>query len=187
MTIALLETLIPVALAIPITLLAAGFNRRNSYLQALRDLWRQLVPAVQAAIQYTHLPGPSQADFARTLESLSTAIEMLRGVFANVPFANIPVDYSRGLYPYENLKNIHAEVSQLGFGPPLFLLEEAKQARARQARARIITLWQEMRDAMLSEFDRDIPKWPATIREVDDGMHGPGVDGGFGTRDPEGR
>ena len=76
-----LEALLPVALAIPAAILAAGFSRRNSYLQALRDVWRRLIPAVQGAIQYTHFSAPSQSDFAETQKALSTAIDELRGVF----------------------------------------------------------------------------------------------------------
>jgi hypothetical protein len=36
-------------------LLGFSFQRRNSYLQALRDLWKILIPAVQGAIRYTYL------------------------------------------------------------------------------------------------------------------------------------
>jgi hypothetical protein len=73
-----LKDLTPIAIAIPGAVLAAGFNRRNSYLQAMRELWRQLIPAAQSAIQYTHLQSPTQQDFAKTQEALSSAIDLIR-------------------------------------------------------------------------------------------------------------
>ena len=56
-----LEALIPIALAVPVALLTAAFNKRNSYMRALRDLWQRLVPAAQTAIQYTRLTSPDRA------------------------------------------------------------------------------------------------------------------------------
>src|SRR5690242_7825336 len=79
------KDLMPVALAVPLALLSSSFQRRTSYLQALRDFWQRLIPAVQSAIQYTHVPSPDRADFARTLEALATVMDLARGVFANVP------------------------------------------------------------------------------------------------------
>ena len=147
----ILKTLIPIALAIPVAVLAAGFNRRNSYLQAMRDLWQCLIPAAQDAIQYTHLASPDQTDFARTHKALSVAIDMLRGVFRNVPTRN-----PTGLYPYENLKEISKVVSWLGYGKN-FCSKDAVRARSC-----ITGLWQEMHIAMLGEFDRDVPREPVS-------------------------
>ena len=148
----ILQVMVPIALAIPAAILAHGLNRRNSYLQALRDLWIRLVPAAQTAIQYTHLPQPSQADFARTEEALSTAIDMLRGVFANIPSAG----NHAGLYPYENIKDIEKIVSWLGYG------NNFRSADSPLARTCITRLWQEMHAAMLGEFDRDVPASPVS-------------------------
>ena len=146
-----LEALIPIALAVPVAFLTAAFNKRNSYMRALRDLWQRLVPAAQTAIQYTHLTSPDQRDFARTQESLSTAIDMLRGVFSNVPTGSPP-----GLYPYENLKDIQRIVSLLKYGPNF------RRAEVDKARLCITRLWQEMHVAMLGEFDRAVPLEPVS-------------------------
>jgi hypothetical protein len=105
----LYKDLIPLALAVPIALLSWSFQRRMSYLQALRDFWQRLIPAVQGAIQYTYLSNPGQADFARTLEHLATVMDLARGVFANVPAKGS----RNGLYPYENLKDIYNTISWL--------------------------------------------------------------------------
>ena len=144
-----LEPLIPIAVAVPAAVLAGGFNRRNSYLQATRDLWHRLVPAAQLAIQYTHLSNPDQRHFAETERALSTAIDMVRGVFSNVRDGS-----ATGLYPYENLKDIEKIIAWLGYGKT-FRRNDAKQARKCVTR-----LWQQMHAAMLDEFDRDVPVTP---------------------------
>ena len=70
----LFTDLLPITTVVAAAILAAAFQRRISYLQALRDLlWKQLVPAIQTAIQYTHAPTPEL--FAKAHESVSTAID----------------------------------------------------------------------------------------------------------------
>ena len=147
-----LGNLIPLVVAVPAVFLAAAFARRNSYLQALRDLWSRLVPTAQTVIQYTYITSPSQADFANVQATLSTAIDELRGVFANLPRADNKV----GLYPYENLKDIKHVVDWLGYG------DDFRSAEIHEARRCIIKLWREMHNAMLSEFDRDVPEIPVS-------------------------
>ena len=148
----ILEHLILLVVAIPAAILAGAFNRRNSYLQALRDLWQRLIPAVQSAIQYTHLKSPRQSDYAKTQEALSTAIDELRGVFKNVPTKRD----RKGLYPYENLKDILDAISWLGYGKHF---QENHATRVRQC---ITRSWHEMHSAMLGEFDRDVPIRPVS-------------------------
>ena len=148
----ILKTLIPIALGIPAVFLTAAFNRRNSYLHALRELWRNLIPAVQGAIQYTHLVEPSQLDFSQTQKALSTAIDELRGIFQNVPCRGTPV----GLYPYENLKDIQKAISWLGYG------NSFRAVQAQKTRECITRAWQNMHNALLSEFDRDVPIKPVS-------------------------
>lgn len=148
----ILETLLPIAIAIPAAFLAAGLSRRNSYLQALRDIWLRLIPAVQGAIQYTYLTSPSQSDFAQTEMALSIAIDELRCVFKNVPRKGVKV----GLYPHENLKDIRKAILWIGYGDSFW------SAQAAKARIRINRAWQNMHHTMLLEFDRDIPIRPVS-------------------------
>ena len=147
-----LGELIPLAVAVPAVFLAAAFARRNSYLQALRDLWSRLVPTAQSVIQYTYLPSPKQTDFANVQQALGIAIDELRSVFANIPLSRDSV----GLYPYENLKDIKHVVDWLGYGDNL------SESDVLLARRCIIKLWREMHNAMLSEFDRDVPEVPVS-------------------------
>src|SRR4029079_5856379 len=91
------KDLIPLVIAIPAAYLAFCFQRRNSYLQALRSLWSNMVGAVQAARTYTYTPEPSRELYSETLGKLGMVIEEVRGVFKNIPAKGSPV----GWYPFE--------------------------------------------------------------------------------------
>jgi hypothetical protein len=144
---------ISIALAIPAAFLAAAFARRNSYLQGLRDYWRQLLPSIQTAIQYTHYDKPNQEQFATAQVAISMAIDLTRAVFKNVPHQGAP----SGLYPFENLKDIQKVLSWLAPG------ESSRSYKERDmARNCIVRLWQEMYGALLREFDRDTPIDPVS-------------------------
>jgi hypothetical protein len=143
-----LKDLIPVALAVPLAFLTSILQRRISYIQALRDLYKQLLPAIQSAIQYTYLVNPKQPEFAKVYADLSLSIDLLRSVFRNT---------KERLYPYENLKDILEVIKWLGFGEYRRTADEYHLARKT-----ITRLWQEMYNSMLREFDRDVPSEPVS-------------------------
>jgi hypothetical protein len=143
------KDMMPFVIAIPAAWLGFCFQRRASYLSALRSFWDDVIPAVQTAVQYTHLRQPTEKAFSATLKDLSTVIDSLRGVFRNVPTGD-PV----GLYPYENLKDILQVISWLGYSN-----SRSEQDRY-QARRCIRLLWASMHQALLQEFDREIPVFP---------------------------
>jgi hypothetical protein len=143
------KDLIPFIIAIPAAWLGFCFQRRTSYLSALRAFWDDLIPTVQQAIQYTYLQKPTEEVFAATMRDLSTVIDSLRGVFRNIPTED-PV----GLYPYENLKDIRMVISWLGYS------NDHSDHDRYWARRCIVTLWASMHQAMLLEFDREIPVYP---------------------------
>ena len=135
-------------LAVLAAYLGFCFQRRNSYLQALRDLWKILIPAVQRAVQYTHLEQPDPNEFSELMRELSTVIDSLRGVFKNVPGPGV------GLYPYEPIKDILTTVGWV---------HEGKSPHERYlARQCIINEWYGMHSALLKEFDRSVPVEPVS-------------------------
>ena len=140
--------LVNLVVAVPAAILAFTIQRRVSYLNALRDLWKQLIPAVQEAIQYTYKAAPGQIEFSKVQAQLSTAIDSLRGVFKNV-WGSASGSW---LYPFENLKDIHKVISNLGFGPSFGL-----KVSPEDARKCITDLWKDMHAALLLEFDREAP------------------------------
>ena len=145
-----LKDAIPLLIAIPAAWLGYCLQRRQSYLKDVRDLWSKLVPAVQEAIQYTHLLNPPQADFAKVSKGLSVVIEELRAVFANVGERQ----EEAGLFPFERIKNIQSTISKLGFG------EGVTPEMARAARAEIVGTWKLLRVHFLSELERGVPAKP---------------------------
>ncbi len=151
------KDLVPFFIAIPAAWLGYCFQKRFSYLSALREFWNILIPACQQAIQYTHIQNPTDHDFAKTQQDLSTVIDSLRGVFKNLgPSSKI------GLYPYENLKDICQIVSWLKFS------SNHTDDDRYWARRCIRTLWSSMHHMLLLEFDREVPVYPLS-KYLDDG------------------
>ena len=144
------KDLLPFVIAIPAAWLGYCFQRRSSYLQALRALYADLVRVANRAVEYTRWDDErSEKDFRETIEQLSIAIDSVRGVFKNVPRQ----DYPLGLYPYENLKEIRRIIGWLGFG-------EQWSKEKNRAHECIAKLWVEMHSALLQEFDMAIPIVP---------------------------
>jgi hypothetical protein len=141
------KDLMPMIIAVPAAYLAFAFQRRNSYLQALRTLWSHMVHAVAAAMAYTDLDAPSKAEHQAVLLKLGVAIEEVRAVFKNVPKAGD----DDGLYPFEPVKRIYQEIRALGYGG------NADQRARIAARSRIYEMWKGSRTRLLAEFDRDTP------------------------------
>ena len=142
-----METLIPILLGIAVAWLGFVFNSRISFVIALRQLWPVLVSAIQETIQYTHLKKPKEEDFARVNQSLSTAIDEVRALFANIGEGT--AIWGRGLYPFEDLKSIQDQVSTLN--PDKGMPTGTTRIVVRSC---IVDAWKRFRDSILPEFDR---------------------------------
>jgi hypothetical protein len=141
----------PFLFAIPAALLGYAFQQRFSYLASLRTLWSRLVQSVNAAIQYTYDETPTAKEHAEVMTLLGIAIDEVRGVYRNVGERPGVV----GRYPYEPVKGIYWLVHDLGYG----VNDPVKRKKTRE---QIITRWQSIRFAFLSEFDRAEPSQPIT-------------------------
>ena len=140
------KDLTPFTIAIPAAYLGFCFQRRSSFLQALRLLWTNLITSVNSAIQYTQLNEPTDKQFGDTLALLSKSIDEVRGVYKNLR----ETDSSIGHYPFEGLKDIHETIAKLGYG----FIDKEKAIEARQY---IKHNWKDLRKSFLSEFDRSEP------------------------------
>lgn len=136
----------PLIIAIPAAYLGFCFQRRLSFLQALRLLWANLITSVNAAIQYTHLTNTTDKQFGETLVMLSKSIDEVRGVYKNLKERHNDI----GLYPFECLKRIHKFVAELGYG-------NIDPIKAEETRRHIIHCWKDLRKSFLFEFDRSEP------------------------------
>lgn len=139
--------LINLFIPIPAAMLAFSFQRRLSYVQAARTLWRTVLNAVHSARSYTLLSDPSEKDHRQVIEALAIALDEVRGLFRNLPVEGTP----RGWYPFEPIRDMLHVVEDLGWG------SAATSARRSAAREQIDEFWPLVRDPMLVEFDRDIP------------------------------
>ena len=74
-----LKTVPSVLIPIGAAWLAYCWQRRVAFTKALFDVWQKVVVTVQDAIQYTHLPQHTQADFAKVMHTLSCRIDDIRG------------------------------------------------------------------------------------------------------------
>ena len=135
--------------AVPAAWLTACFQRRTSFLEQLRDLWSQLVDAVQEAVQYTHLEAPTQAQYASVMKKLSAVIDVFRSVFRNLDEARGEPD--TGYFPFETIRTIYHLVGDLGYGAGF------KVDKALATRKEVIQLWRRLRQPLLTEFDRQKP------------------------------
>ncbi len=123
-----------------------------AYLQHLRALWSQINSAVQQCFQYTHLEHPTQTQYGDVLTSMSTVIDEIRGAFKNIGEG----PDVRGLYPFEEIKSIRKEISDLAFGQKFDMQAAAK------ARRTILEQWKRVQEPFLSEFDREEPTYPSS-------------------------
>jgi hypothetical protein len=146
------KDLFPLIIAIPAAYLAFAFQRRTSYVQALRALWTTTVTAVQGAHTYVRTDTPTRELYNQTLAGLSIAIEEARAVFKNLPR---PGD-ATGWYPFEPIKQIHDLVRDLGYG------SHADAPRRTAATADINRMWKAVREPLLHEYDRDVPTYHHT-------------------------
>lgn len=142
------KDMMPFLIAIPAAWLGYCFQRRASYLAALRSLWDDLIPAVRKAIQYTYLNKPDELQYLATVKDLDVAIDSLRGVFRNIPSTD-----TMGLYPYENLKDIQEVIRWLCY------TKNWSDHNRYWARRSIRLLWASMHQALLQEFDREVPTY----------------------------
>ena len=142
------KDILPLIIATPAAYLALAFQRRISYLQALRTLWCSLVGAISSALTYTETNSPSQEQYLLTLTKLSAGIEEIRGFFEN-----IPSEEAGGWYPYEPLKQIHDIIRRIGYE------NEATKEKRTIAKDQIYQMWKSIRTPLLAELDRNISKF----------------------------
>ena len=144
------KDLLPLIVAIPAAWLGYCFQRRQSYLKDVRELWSKMVPAVQTAIQYTHQTKPTAESYSYMMHQLSTVIDEVRGVFSNIK----EEEGSTGFFPFDSLKDIHDKAGALGYTD-----YDANEASA--TRREILRLWKRnVRKALLYELPRGTPEYP---------------------------
>jgi hypothetical protein len=89
--------------------MASVYQRRTTFLQNLREQWREIVQAKASLIYYCHLPNPTLEDYLYAARQLSECIDNMRIVYANIG----ETDELIGLYPYAPLHHMRLVMEKL--------------------------------------------------------------------------
>jgi hypothetical protein len=140
------------------------YQKRSTFLQSLREQWREIVQAKSALIYYCHQENPSLDDYLKTARQLSECIDNMRIVYANVG----ETDELIGYFPYAPLHQMRKVLE--GLDPRISMpTPEARYA----ARGQIWDAFNAIREHFLDEFDIEEPSRPILIhamkREKKDG------------------
>ena len=133
--------------AAPAAWLAYAFQRRQKYLEDIHEIWKDMVNAVQDAIQYTHLVEWNDDKYAQAQKNFSCVIDELRAVFMNIG----ETTSSMGLFPFKQLKAIHSKFSE-------FRSEDFDEQTRERRRGEIVCQWKSLRRSFLNQMSRGIPE-----------------------------
>lgn len=144
-------------LAVAAAYLAYCFQRRQTFLTSLRDLWNKAIEAKAELIDYTHNPRPNRESFGKAHRSISTAIDMVRAVYCNVRESRTSI----GLYPFEPLHDMRKALERMGF-------ENVTVAQQTTERKNVLQSWNAFRWSFLREFSTPNPSHYITERNAVD-------------------
>jgi hypothetical protein len=133
------------------------YQRRTTFLQNLREQWREIVQAKASLIFYCHLPNPTLDDYLLAARELSECIDNMRIVYANVG----ETDELIGLYPYSPLHHMRITMEKLD---PRVATPTTEQKYA--ARGEIWDAFNAVREHFLDEFDIEEPSRPILIHRM---------------------
>jgi putative flippase GtrA len=134
--------------------MAYVYQRRTTFLQNLREQWREIVQAKASLIYYCHLAEPTLDDYLHAARQLSECIDNMRIVYANVG----ETDELVGLYPYSPLHHMRMVMEKLD---PRLAHATAEEKYA--ARGEIWDSFNAVREYFLDEFDIEEPTRPVLV------------------------
>ena len=131
------------------------YQRRSSFIAALKEEWRDIIAAKSALFTYTQLERPTLEQYLATFCKLSETIDNMRSVYQNVG----ETDEMIGLYPYAPLHDMRRALQTLD---PRKV--PAPDAEARNlARDAILQSFYALRETFLEELDLEAPDHPLLI------------------------
>ncbi len=135
--------------------LASVFQRRHSFIEALREEWQDIIKAKSALFAFTQIETPTQQEYVTAFCAISESIDNMRSVYKNVGETGSLV----GLYPYEPLHDMRRALQDLEpHKRPN--ISERKQTDARQ---KILSAWYALRERFLEELDLEAPDKPLLV------------------------
>lgn len=135
--------------------LASVFQRRQTFIDALREEWRDIIKSKSALFSFTQLETPTLQQYLAAFCTISETIDNMRTVYQNVG----ETDDSIGLYPFAPLHDMRRALQSLDPRKS----GEITDADKRVARDAILQSFYALRDGFLAELDPETPDNPLLI------------------------
>jgi hypothetical protein len=134
------------------TFLAGVYQKRQSFIAALKEEWREIVEAKSALFAYTQLEQPTRAEYMTAFLEISETLDNMRTVYANVGETEDLI----GLYPFAPLHDMRRALQSLDPAKnPSPSPDERKLARDA-----ILQSFYALRESFLEELDLEAPDSP---------------------------
>lgn len=137
--------------------LAGVYQRRQTFLNSLREQWREIVQTKSALLFYLHQEEPTLDDFLVAQAQLSETIDNMRIVYRNVGETNELIGY----FPYAPLHHIRETMN--GIDPRK---GDVPGSAKYNARGEIWDAFNAIREHFLDEFDIEEPTCPVLVHEM---------------------
>jgi hypothetical protein len=131
------------------------YQKRQSFIDALKEEWRDIIAAKSALFTYTQLERPTAEQYLATFCTLSETIDNMRSVYRNVG----ETDALIGLYPYAPLHDMRRALQTLD--PRKSPAPDADMRGL--ARDAILQSFYALRETFLEELDLEEPDHPLLI------------------------
>lgn len=131
------------------------FQKRASFIDSLKEEWRDILHAKSALLDFTHLPSPSMQQYIATFNTLSETIDNMRTVYRNVGETHDML----GLYPFAPLHDMRRALQTLN---PL-KSDSYAEADRKLVRDAVMQSFYALRERFLEELDLEEPTSPLVI------------------------
>jgi hypothetical protein len=131
------------------------FQKRSSFIEALKEEWRDIIATKSALFTYTQLEQPTLDQYLATFCRLSETIDNMRSVYQNVG----ETDELVGLYPFAPLHDMRRALQTLD---PRKSPEPDAETR-NLVRDAILQSFYALRETFLEELDQEAPDHPLLI------------------------
>lgn len=134
------------------TFLAGVYQRRQGFIAALKEEWRDIIGAKSELFSYTQIEQPTRHQYLAAFCSISETIDNMRTVYANVG----ETDGLIGLYPFTPLHDMRRALQSLDPAK----VEAPTPEQRKLARDAILQSFYALRESFLEELDLEAPDKP---------------------------
>jgi hypothetical protein len=131
------------------------FQKRSSFIEALKEEWRDIIATKSALFTYTQLDRPTLDQYLATFCRLSETIDNMRSVYQNVG----ETDDLVGLYPFAPLHDMRRALQTLDPRKNPNVDAETRSL----VRDAILQSFYALRETFLEELDQEAPDHPLLI------------------------